>query len=152
MTLPKSQQKRPYSQHGHCALTKALKTVGNQDGWMEDLGDVGEALKAWQAAIVDDLGGESEVSAMERSVIELATKTHLILASIDRFLLEQSSLVNKSKRQLFPIVLQRQALADALAAYMKQLGMKKKRKPPASLGDYLAKKQGDDKPRAEETP
>ena len=133
--------KRPYLKHGHVALSKALKTIGNQDGWIENLGDVGDALKAWKAAIIEDLGGESEVSAMELSVIELACKTHLLWASVDRFLLEQKSLVNKSKRQLFPIVLQRQALADALSAYMKQLGMKKKSKPPTSLTDYLATKQ-----------
>jgi hypothetical protein len=126
-------------------LTKALKTIGNQDGWIENLGEVGEALTAWKAAIIDDLGGEAEVSAMELSVIELACKTHLLLASVDRFLLAQSSLINKSKRQLFPIVLQRQTLADALSAYMKQLGMKKKRRPPASLSDYLATKQEDTK-------
>ena len=42
MTLPKSEQKRPYSQHGHCAVLKALKTVGNQDEWIDKLG---EALK-----------------------------------------------------------------------------------------------------------
>src|SRR5262249_59604646 len=106
--------------------------------WMESLGDVGEALKAWKAAIIEDLGGESEVSAMELSVIELACKTHLLLASVDRFLLEQKSLVNKSKRQLFPIVLQRQALADALSGYMRTLGLKKKSKPILSLSDYLA--------------
>jgi hypothetical protein len=136
-----STQKRPYLQHGHHALSKALKTIGNQDGWVENLGEVGEALAAWKAALVADLGGEQEISAMELSVIELATKTHLLLASVDRFLLGQKSLVNKSRRQLFPIVLQRQALADALAGYMRTLGLKKKSKPPASLTDYLAKKQ-----------
>ena len=113
MTLPKSAQKRPYLEHGHHAITKALKTIGN-DGWIDKLGPVGEALKAWRSAIIHDLGGESAISAMELSVVELATKTHLLLASVDRFLLEQKSLINKSKRQLFPIVLQRQQLAERL--------------------------------------
>lgn len=148
MTLPKSEQKRPYLKHGHLALSKALKTIGNQDGWVESLGDVGEALKAWKQAIIEDLGGEHEVSAMELSVIELATKTHLLLASVDRFLLGQKSLINKSKRQLFPIVVQRQVLADALSAYMKQLGMKKKAKPVLSLSDYL----GTSKPKPSAPP
>jgi hypothetical protein len=142
MTAPESTKKRAYVHHGHYALSKALKTVSNEDGWIESLGEIGETLKAWKAAIIDDLGGEAEVSAMEISVIELACKTHLLLASVDRFLLEQKSLVNKSKRQLFPIVLQRQSLADALAAYMKQLGMKKKGKPALSLSEYLKHKTG----------
>lgn len=150
MTLPKSEQKRPYLKHGHVALSNALKTVGNQDGWVESLGDVGEALKAWKQAIIDDLGGETEVSAMELSVIELACKTHLLLASVDRFLLEQKSLINKSKRQLFPIVTQRQTLADALAGYMRTLGLKKKAKPVLSLTDYLT--NGKAKPSASASP
>lgn len=132
-----SPKKRDYQRHSHYALNRALKTIGNQDGWVDNLGDLGEALKAWKAAIIDDLGGEAEVSAMELSVIELACKTHLLLASVDRFLLEQKSLINKSRRQLFPIVMQRQTLADALSAYMRQLGMKKKAKPVLSLSDYL---------------
>jgi hypothetical protein len=142
MTPAQSTKKRPYLQHGHHSLNNALKTIGNQDGWVENLGEVGEALKVWKAGLIDSLGGESSVSAMELSVIELACKTHLLLASVDRFLLEQKSLVNKSKRTLFPIVLQRQTLADALASYMKQLGMKRTAKPPTSLSEYLNKTNG----------
>ena len=67
------------------ALNKALKTVSNGDGWIDDLGEVGEALPTWKAALVNDLG-RSEVSAMPRAVIELATKTHLMLESVDRFI------------------------------------------------------------------
>jgi hypothetical protein len=145
MTAPQStkkrdyhfHKKRDYQQHGQVALSNALKTVSNRDGWVERLGEVGEALQEWRGTIIDDLGGEHAVSAMELSVIELACKTHLLLASVDRYLLEQPSLVNKSKRTIFPIVLQRQTLADALAGYMKLLGLKKQRKPPTSLGDYL---------------
>ena len=140
MTLPKSAQKRPYLAHGHHGLAKALRTIGNRDGWVENLGEVGEALKTWRAALINDLGGERAVSAMELSVIELACKTHLLLASVDRFLLEQKSLINKSKRQLFPIVLQRQQLADALARYMGQLGLTRRAKPTQTLQDYLAGK------------
>jgi hypothetical protein len=151
MTPPQSPKKRPYQQHGQIALTKALKTVGNQDNWIEGLGEVGEALQAWKVALIEDLGGESEVSAMQLALIELSCKTHLLLASVDRFLLEQRSIVNKSRRALFPIVAQRQTLSDALAKYLGQLGLKKQRKPPASLTDYLSTKQDGSKERSEET-
>lgn len=134
MTPSKSTEKQ---QHGHYGLHRALRTVSNQDGWLESLGEVGEALKEWQAAIIADLGGPENISAMEYSIVELATKTHLLLASVDRFLLEQGSLVNKSKRQLFPVVLQRQQLADALARYMAQLGLKRRAKQANGLADLL---------------
>ncbi|WP_447979025.1 hypothetical protein [Candidatus Nitrospira bockiana] len=132
---------RPYVRHGLHALESALKTVSTEENWVKDLGEVGQALQAWREAIIQDLGGEENISAMERSIVELATKTHLLLSSIDRFLLQQDSLIHKTKRQLFPVVVQRQQLADSLARYMNQLGLKRRPKPTSSLGDYLAKKQ-----------
>ena len=41
MTPSESTQKLPYLQNGHCALSKALWTIDNQDGWVESLGEVG---------------------------------------------------------------------------------------------------------------
>jgi len=104
------------------------------------LGEVGRELQDWQAALIHDLGGEANLSAMQRSVVELATRTHLLLSSIDRWLLEQPSLIHKSKRQLFPVVLQRQQLADALARYMNQLGLEKRVKSVPDLQTYLQDK------------
>jgi len=141
MTPPKPpENRRPYQRHGLYALQGALKAVSDREGWMESLGEVGEALKAWRADLVADLGGEGAISSQERAVVELATRTYLLLESIDRWLLEQPSLVNKSRRQLFPVVLQRQQLADALARYMAQLGLKRRVKPALDLQTYLAQR------------
>jgi hypothetical protein len=46
-------------------------------------------------------------------------------------------LIHKSKRQLFPVVLQRQQLADALARYMNQLGLEKRVNSVPDLRTYL---------------
>jgi len=143
MTPPKPpQNRRPYQRHGLYALQGALKAVSDREGWLESLGEVGEVLKAWRADLVADLGGEEAISTQERAVVELATRTYLLLESIDRWLLQQGSLVNKSRRQLFPVVLQRQQLADALARYMGQLGLKRRAKPVPALGEYLARRYG----------
>ncbi len=107
---------------------------------MTNLGEVGKELQDWQAALIHDLGGEANLSAMQRSVVELATRTHLLLSSIDRWLLAQPSLIHKSKRQLFPVVLQRQQLADALARYMNQLGLEKRVQSVPDLQTYLQEK------------
>ncbi|MFQ5947021.1 MAG: hypothetical protein ACE5NC_12380 [Anaerolineae bacterium] len=139
MSPPKPpQNRRPYQRHGLVALQNALKGVAERENWLESLGDVGDALKAWKADLVSDLGGEEAVSTQELAVVELAVKTHLLLESVDRWLLEQPSLVNKSRRQLFPVVLQRQQLADALARYMGQLGLKRRARPVPSLQEYIA--------------
>jgi len=50
--------------------------------------------------------------------------------------------VNNSRRQLFPVVLQRQQLADSLARYMAQLGLKRRAKKVPSLSEYLSTKGG----------
>jgi hypothetical protein len=87
--------------------------------------------------LVADLGGEEVTSAMQRAVLEVAAKTYLFLESVDRFLLSQESLVNKSRRQLFPVVLQRQQLADALARYMRDLGLERRTREIPALAEYL---------------
>ena len=43
-------------------------------------------------------------------------------------------------------MLQRQTLADALAAYMRQLGMKRRVKPVGTLADYVKEKYGGREP------
>jgi hypothetical protein len=144
MTTPKAARKRtmPHQYHGLYALDRALDPLLQRPDWLQELGEIGNALKQWQQALITDLGGEGNLSSMERSIIEMATKTHLFLASVDRFLLEQPCLVNRSRRQLFPVVLQRQQLADALSRYMNQLGLKRRAKPVQSLDDYIKTRYG----------
>jgi hypothetical protein len=71
----------------------------------------------------------------------LAVKSKLLLDSIDVWLLTQESLVNKRKRSLIPVVIQRQALADGLARYMAQLGLERRQKE-VNLQDYIQQKYG----------
>ena len=134
----KSASKRPYQKHGLTTLQAAMKDAGTGEGWIDRLGPVGSELRQWRSTLITDLGGEGAISAMERSLVDLATQTYVLLSSVDKFLLEQPSLVNKSKRALFPVVQQRQSLADALARYLAQLGLKKRSRPTLSLSELLA--------------
>ena len=138
MTAPKAPRKQ--LRHGLHALQRVVSDAGEH--WLDTLADTGTALREWRDAILADLGGPEAVSAQERAIVELATKTYLMVESIDRFLLEQPSLVNKSRRQLFPVVLQRQQLADSLARYMTMLGLKRRAKTMPALSDYLSTKTG----------
>lgn len=139
MTAPKSAKKKtmPHQYHGLYALDRALEPLRDREGWLRELGDIGAALKEWEQSVISDLGGAENISAMERSIVEMATKTHLFLASVDAYLLEQPYLINRSRRQLFPVVLQRQQLADALSRYMSQLGLKRRAKPIQPLSEYI---------------
>jgi hypothetical protein len=120
---------RPYVRHALTPILNAARAL--DDNWIDALGDVGTALRAWRTDLIHSLGGEATVSTQERAVIELASKTYLLLESVDRWLLAQPSLIHKKRRALFPIVLQRQQLADSLSRYMGQLGLQ--RRSPKSL-------------------
>jgi hypothetical protein len=137
---------RPYQRHGLNALQTALASVAERSGAVPfaSLGEAGEALRAWRADIIADLGGEESISAQERAVVDAAATTFLMLSSVDRFLLEQPSLVNRSRRELFPVVLQRQRLADALVRYLETLGLRRRTKDAPDLGRYLSERYGSD--------
>jgi len=79
------------------------------------------------------------ISTQELVIVNLAVKTKLLLDSVDTWLLQQPTLVNARKRKIHPAVLKRQQLADALARYMQQLGLKRRARSTQSLRDLLAK-------------
>jgi hypothetical protein len=99
---------------------------------------VSQALDELRTALVNDLGGPEAISKQQDIVIGLALRTHLLLESLDAFIFTMSSPVNKRKRSLYPVVRERQHLADSLAKYMAQLGLEKRAKPVPTLAEYLA--------------
>jgi hypothetical protein len=70
--------------------------------------------------LIADLGGPDMISTQERSIVDLAVRTKLLLDSIDTWLLHQPSLINSRKRNIHRAALERKQLADALARYMAQ--------------------------------
>jgi hypothetical protein len=61
--------------------------------------------------------------------------------SIDGWLVQQPSLVDRRKRALLPVVRERQSLADALVRYLSVLGLERKAKDVTDLASYLAAKK-----------
>ena len=141
-TAMKPTDKRPYQKHGLTTLQSALKSASADSEWIDKLGPVGAELREWRTTIISDLGGAEAVSAMEMSIVNLSCQTYVMLSSIDHFLIQQPSLINKSKRALYPVVLQRQVLAESLARSLSQLGLKRRAKPVTSLADLLAGRTG----------
>jgi hypothetical protein len=131
---------RPPHPSGINQMKKALRVLGNKGvSPIKGTTKAGRALKVWRAEWVADLGGEAELTTQKRAVIELALRTRLILDSVDNWLLQQPSLVNKSARALFPVVLQRQQLADALVRYLTQLGLERKAHDAGDIAGILAR-------------
>ena len=101
---------------------------------------MGKALAHWRAELVNDLGGPEVISKQQGVVIDLALRTHLLLQSIDHWLLQQKSLINLRRKSLLPVVRERQQLADSLARYMTTLGLERKVKPIPALLEYVRDK------------
>lgn len=102
---------------------------------------LGRELMAWRAALVQDLGGEGQLSVQQQALIDIVMRTKLLLDTIDHWLLRQPSLVDKRKRQLYPAVVQRTQLADSLARHLGTLGLQRVVRE-ARLADYLAAHRG----------
>jgi hypothetical protein len=120
--------------HGLNPLKKAVYTLGNRA--IDRRTSAGRALAEWRESLIRDLGGD--VSTQQDCIIWLAVKTKLLLDSIDAWLVKQDSLIFENRRAVIPAVAQRQQLADALARYMAQLGLK--RVPRELVGLDLARR------------
>jgi hypothetical protein len=112
-----------------------------------------KALSAWRAGILASLGGESNLSAMELTVVEQACRNRLILDSVDAWLLSQPSLVNRKRKSLLPVIAQRMQIDAALTRTLTTLGLKRREKPVPSLEAYVAEHYGNgDEPANESAP
>jgi len=136
--------KRTYSKHGLNTLKKAIRVLGGRS--IDRRTALGRALEEWRHTLLVDLGGIEQTSTQQRQLVDLAVKTKLILDSIDAWLVVQPSLVNKKKRSLLPVVLQRQQISSNLAQLMTQIGLERRAKQ-ITLSDHLtAKKQATSPP------
>jgi hypothetical protein len=87
---------RPYQQHGLHALKRRLKVAGLAG--IDGRSQAARALLAWRREMEEDMGGPAAISAQVRAVIDLAATSKLLLDSLDRYLLECDSLVNRKRR------------------------------------------------------
>ena len=125
--------------HGLSTLKDAVNKLGSRA--LDGRSSLSYALKKWRRELVDDLGGDDNISTQQAALIDLTVKSKLLLDSIDAWLLTQPTLINKRKKALLPVVLQRQTLADGFARYLSQLGLERKVKT-RTLHDIL----NDDEP------
>lgn len=155
MTTQKSAKKRPYQYSGHYAVSKALESVKDQEKWLNDQGQLGEALKQLREDLIAKQGGKEAMTPAELMTIEGLVFCHMLMMSAGRFIGEQESPVNKSRRQLFPVVTQWLTLFREVRETAKDLNVLRRDRPkpePLSLNDYLLNGNGKAKPSAPASP
>jgi hypothetical protein len=152
MTNARSSKQAPrtHSKHGLTVLKKAVKGLGGRV--IDQRTTIGKALAQWRTELIGDLGGSEAVSTQQLALIELAVRTKLLLDSIDAWLLAQPSLVNARRRALLPVVPQRQQLAGALARYVSQLGLERRKRPGLTAKEFMAQKYRLDEPQTTSQP
>lgn len=97
--------------------------------WMSRLGPVGVAIEDWRRVMIEDLGGEEQVTAMQRVVVDLAARSLIMLDVVDQYIFdpEDQKIIDLDRKQVRFIVMQRKVLADSLEKYMRDLGFQRKR-------------------------
>jgi len=125
------------ARHHTTRLKRAIAEVGAKGLRVIDTRTrIGRSLQQWRAALVQDLGGPQELSTQQQAIVDLCVRTKLIIDSIDAYCARQPSLVNHRKRAVFPVVMQREQLADSLMRRLDILGLKRQARD-ITLGDVL---------------
>jgi hypothetical protein len=138
--VPLGKSGRTSEKHGLFLMKRAVRELG--DRALDGRTSVAKVLAEWKAELIDDLGGREAISTQQLAIIDLAVKTKLILDSVDAWVLTRSSIVDKRRRALLPIVRERQQLADALSRYLQVLGLERRAKPAIDLQSYVAARYG----------
>lgn len=131
----RAKARRSYSRTGLNALKARVKVRGLSAIDMRT--QAARELVGWRDEVLEDLGGAEAVSASQRAVVDIATRTKLYLDSLDAWLLEQPSLIVKRRRSILPVLRERQQIADSLARLLGHLGLERRARPARSLTEML---------------
>ena len=126
------------AQPGYWAAKHALAKFGSHV--IDGRSRVAHALDQFRDELVRDLGGPEAISKQQEVIVSMAVRTHLLVHSLDNYILSLNSLVNQRKRSVWPVVRERTQLADALARYMGMLGLERRARPVEDLQTYLRRK------------
>jgi hypothetical protein len=150
MTAPRSQPRpapKYYHHSGTHTVTRALpyllQRIADDGVPDEALTPLEAAARAWRREAEADLG--SNLAATARALLDAATGTVILLASLDRYvfeLAERGGLVNRTSRRAFSVLDSRMRLADSLARQVQALGLERRTKPSLSLTEYVAAQYG----------
>ncbi len=98
----------------------------------------GKAVTQWENQFIDAMGGPDVLSPQLETVCRMAARTRLLLEVVDGFIATMESPIHRGKRALWPVIMQRQVLADALLRQLQAMGLERRAKRVPSVREYLA--------------
>jgi hypothetical protein len=102
---------------------------------------VARDLMQWREGLIAALGGQEHLSLQRMTLVDLACRTKALVDHTDSYLLSLSSVINRRARSHFPIVAQRERLADSLMRILTTLGLDRVPAPVPTLAEYLESKE-----------
>jgi len=123
--------KRTYSRHELSASRTKVRLRGL--GALDRRTASARAVVAFRTDLERDMGGEDALSIQERALVDMAARAWALLGHVDVYLFERESLVDKRRKQLLPVLKERQALADHLSRLLGQLGLQRRAKEAAHI-------------------
>jgi len=137
--MSERQRPREYRSSGLWALQSKLAMVDDGQDWTDALGPAMAAvMREFRQDLVEALGGEAVVSPQQCAIVEICARTYLMVETLDAYILSMGPPVNKSTRSVFPVVIQRNYIADKLVKHLALLGLERRAKPVLSLREALA--------------
>jgi hypothetical protein len=131
---------RSYQKHQLTPLIKAFKN--RRMGALDRRTSLAKATAKLRSELVGDCGGTEALSVQQDKIVDEFIKRFVMLESIDAWIFTQPSLINRRTRALYPIIVQRQTIADGMIRCLDRLGLERKAKQIPSLQDYLSQNGG----------
>jgi hypothetical protein len=124
--------------HGLYPLKNALNKIDLRS--IDRRTSLGIELARRREQIFTDIGGREKVSEIKADLIEKLLRTDVMIESIDTFLFQQPSLINRRKKSLHPVVRERAALVDSALRLAQAIGLERQAVPEVDLKTYLAQR------------
>jgi hypothetical protein len=109
-----------------------------------DLSPLERCAREYRQALIQDLGGDHEITTAQRSLVSVITGSWLILQTIDAYVFETAQshgLINRRKRSLYRVTEQRMQVADSLTKQLDKLGITRRAKPLLTIDELLRAKE-----------
>jgi len=120
--------------HGFWTVKKAVNTARQRLLSRRTL--LGRAVAEWRAQVIQDLGGEKDLSQLQLDTLDRLLSTKILLDTVDGIIATLPSPVNRRTHTLHPVVRERQQLVETERKLRADLGLERRRPAIRSLREY----------------
>ena len=75
---------------------------------------------------------------MERTLVDVAARSHVLLCSVDSYILKLRNPVDLRRHVLWGIIAQRDTMVNSFARVIEKLGLQRRAKAIPSITEYMA--------------